>query len=752
MPILSNFPSGSGSGGGGLALAAVTNINTLTSHEKVYVKWTDPQDLVVAESTLAEWSGTLLVRKAGSMPVSRRDGTVVLDGKVRNQYQNAYFCDSGLSDGTTYYYKFFPYTTTNTYTEHEDCEFTATPNAPAVGNVSSMSAVAAGNGKMAIKWTDPSATVVTDGVTLATWAKTTVVVKAGSYATSPSDESAAYKLASTTRNAYSSAPLTVTGLQNGTTYYVSFFPESTDGAINSNTANRTTGVPNRMTIGSAPSQSGSPTYNGSQQYPTWSGYDSAKMTIGGATYATNAGTYTATFTPKDDYCWSLTDMATKSVQWSIAKATGTLTTSKSSITLNKATPSTTFTIGGNHDGTLSVRVTSGANVASVSVSGNTVTVNNVNQTTGEAVITVSCTAGTNYTAPSNKTVSVTAKFVTIYGVYWDGTSTTSWSRTDASAGFTDPSPAVSNGSGSSPFDSLLPWSGMTKVTDSAAGTLVQIPKFWYKWTKSGNTLKLQIADGETNGFYVSPAHANRGDGSGERDIVYVGRYHCASGYKSTTGVAQQTNITRSAARSGIHNLGTTIWQFDYAMRVTIQMLYLVEFANWNSQAKIGYGCSAGGSKVNNGQTDAMKYHTGTTAANRTTYGYTQYRNIEGLWDNVYDWMDGCYYNSSGMYVIKTPSAFSDSSGGSLIGKPSSGYPSAIAVATVSGLEWAIYPTAASGSDSTYVADSWDYSASYPCLICGGDYYQSRSRGLFSVSYNGASSAYSSIGCRLQKLP
>lgn len=151
------------------------------------------------------------------MPVSRRDGTVVLDGKVRNQYQNAYFCDSGLSDGTTYYYKFFPYTTTNTYTEHEDCEFTATPNAPAVGNVSSMSAVAAGNGKMAIKWTDPSATVVTDGVTLATWAKTTVVVKAGSYATSPSDESAAYKLASTTRNAYSSAPLTVTGLQNGTT-------------------------------------------------------------------------------------------------------------------------------------------------------------------------------------------------------------------------------------------------------------------------------------------------------------------------------------------------------------------------------------------------------------------------------------------------------------------------------------------------------------------------------------------------------
>lgn len=159
MPIISNFPSGGGNGGGGLQLAAVSNIVTKVSHGKVYVKWTDPEDLVVAESTLAEWAGTLLVRKAGSMPVSRRDGTVVVDSKVRNQYQNQYFCDSGLTDGTVYYYKFFPYTTTNTYTEHEDCEFTATPNAPTMGNVSSMSATPAGNGKLAIKWTDPAATM-----------------------------------------------------------------------------------------------------------------------------------------------------------------------------------------------------------------------------------------------------------------------------------------------------------------------------------------------------------------------------------------------------------------------------------------------------------------------------------------------------------------------------------------------------------------------------------------------------------------
>ena len=414
MPILSNFPGGSG-GGGGLALAAVSNITTLTSSGKVYIKWTDPDDLVVAESTLASWGGTLLVRKAGSMPTSRRDGTVVVDNTTRNQYSNTYFCDSGLSNGTTYYYKFFPYTTTGTYTDSEDDEFSATPTAQVAGidswNVTSIVASEeAGNGKMTIKWSDPSATITNDGVTLATWASTTVVVKEGSYATDKDDSDAVYTLKVTTRNQYANTPLTVTGLTNGTTYYISFFPETTDGGINASTTQRDTGVANRITIANIPSQSGSLTYTGGSQSPTWSNYNTTYMTIGGTTSGTNAGSYNASFTPKTDYRWSDGTTTAKTVSWSIGKATGTLTVSKTSVELNMSTLSTTFTIGGNHDGTLSV-VSNNTSIATVSRSGSTVTVTHVNQTTGSTTITVSCTAGTNYTAPSSKTVSVEAKFV-----------------------------------------------------------------------------------------------------------------------------------------------------------------------------------------------------------------------------------------------------------------------------------------------------------------------------------------------------
>ena len=447
MPILSNFPGGAGSGSGGLTLAAVSGITTQVSSGKVYVKWTDPDDLVVAGSTIAAWGGTMLVRKAGSAPTSRRDGTIVLDSKTRDAYKNTYFCDSGLSNGTKYYYKFFPYTTANAYTDSTDDEFNAIPTVQVAGitswNVTGMSASSeAGNGKMTVKWIDPSASISADGVTLASWASTTIVVRSGSYPTSKDDSSAVYTLKVTTRNQYSSTPLTITGLTNGTKYYIAFFPETTDGGINTSTSQRTTGTANRITIANVPAQSGTLTYNKSSQSPSWSNYNTTYMTLGGTTSGTNAGSYTASFTPKTDYRWSDGTTTAKNVSWSIGKATGTLTVTPSSITLNSSAKSATFTIGGNYDGTLSV-ASSATGVASVSRSGTTVTVSSVGNTTGTAVITVSCTAGTNYSAPANKTVQVTATFVTkvlnentwetISGVSADSTGASYWAVGDRKA-------------------------------------------------------------------------------------------------------------------------------------------------------------------------------------------------------------------------------------------------------------------------------------------------------------------------------
>lgn len=165
---------------------------------------------------------------------------------------------------------------------------------------------------------------------------------------------------------------------------------------------------NRKTISAAPSQSGTLTYTGSSQSPSWNNYSTTQLTIGGTTSGTNAGSYTATFTPKSNYRWADGTTTAKSVSWSIGKAAGSLSISPTSMTLDTTTKSKTITVTRSGNGTISA-VSSNTAAATVSVSGNTVTV--TGKANGSAKITISVAAGTNYTAPASKTCAVTVSFL-----------------------------------------------------------------------------------------------------------------------------------------------------------------------------------------------------------------------------------------------------------------------------------------------------------------------------------------------------
>lgn len=244
-------------------------------------------------------------------------------------------------------------------------------------------------------------------------------------------------------------------------------------------------------------------------------------------------------------------------------------------------------------------------------------------------------------------------------------------RTDDAQYFDDPKPYYKGcDSYGSPFDNLMPWAGM-KIVERPAGIMVSIPKFWYQLTDDDGCFRIKIADAPTPGFYVSPAHIDRGDGRGEKDVVYIGRYHCGSNYKSETDKMPVTNITLGEARHFIGSLGENIAQADFLMRFTIWLLYMVEFTNWDSQSAIGKGCSVNGEIMRMGYTDSMPYHTGSITA-KGKYGGTQYRNIEGLWDNVLDWMDGCYNNYNGLNIIVNPQNFESHKDSFCLGVPQSG--------------------------------------------------------------------------------
>ena len=157
-----------------------------------------------------------------------------------------------------------------------------------------------------------------------------------------------------------------------------------------------------------------------------------------------------------------------------------------------------------------------------------------------------------------------------------------------------------------------------------------------------------------------------------------------------------------------------------------------------------------------GTTDSMTYHTGTMQSSRSTYGVgVQYRWIEDPWGNALEWCDGIYFSGSSVYCIQNPAKFSDSSGGTKIGtRPTSdGYISDWSLPTAAGFEYALYPSAVNGSETTYIADYCGYYSSGVVLYVGGSYSQYRGRGPFYLDGNGAASYYDTyIGSRLQELP
>lgn len=217
---------------------------------------------------------------------------------------------------------------------------------------------------------------------------------------------------SPTWKGYDSSMMTIGGVTSGInagTYTATFTPIGkyvwTDGTQEAKSVSWTIG---RAEVKNVPAQTGSVTYNGSAQSPAWSNYNSSQLTIGGTSSATNAGSYSATFTPTSNYKWSDGTTTAKSASWAIGKAAGSITLSASSLSLTYPKTSGTITVTRPGSGTVTAS-SDNTNIATVSVSSTTITV--TAKATGSATITVSVGADTNYTAPSSKTFTVAVTLV-----------------------------------------------------------------------------------------------------------------------------------------------------------------------------------------------------------------------------------------------------------------------------------------------------------------------------------------------------
>ena len=374
---------------------------------------------------------------------------------------------------------------------------------------------------------------------------------------------------------------------------------------------------------------------------------------------------------------------------------------------------------------------------------------------------VACSSYTGYT--------LELSYVKVFGVCWNynaqSTALTRLKKATDPNGLvnvditTNPAPAVGTGAGSSPFDNYLPWSGMDEYniinnavsykkgqsgfSRSSYDTVVFIPEYYFRIIDDAANKKryFYIADKAKSGFTKHP-------GSGK----YVGRYNTISGYYSKTGSQPLANMTRATARTNSKNKGSKWGQYDFASWCAVWLLYLVEFADWNSQATIGVGICNGSSMSNTGGTDGMSYHTGTAASSRTATGAVQYRNIENPYGNIWEWIDGVNFSDGTVYVCITPANYADdtTAGYTNAGTKvqNNGFIKAIGLSSTA--PWAFFPTEVGGSETIYIPDCAYYGSGWRVLMVGGYYGNSTGDvGLFYFSAGNASSnSHSNVGARL----
>lgn len=579
--------------------------------------------------------------------------------------------------------------------------------------------------------------------------------------------------------------LTVDGVDTGSTTITVSASEGTNYTAVS--ASLSVAVQFVITIPVVPSQKGTLTYNGEAQMAEWNDLNTEELTLVGASYQTNAGTYTMGFQPKPGYQWWDGTTETKNATWTIRKAMNNVSLLPSGkVTLNANNKSVTYTASTRFGGDISVSWSNPDYSQYASFSFNnenkTVTVlakkelpNNLNYI---SLIFLS-EESENWDSLTNSRMIDIESLTSVFGVSWDSSqpSTALTRLTKANDPnklvtvdiTTEPVPAVGTGSGSSPFDNYMPWMGMEEYTlNNETGrvsakkgdpgftrtninlpVMVKIPEFYYKIERVGSIFRYYVADGPVDGLSLHP-------GSGDN---YLARYEAGEASSGTmgpilasySGTTPSVGKTRSEFRDRARNMATGFQLRDIAAWCAYDLLYLVEYADWDSQEKINRGIvndTAAAHKT--GETDAMVYHTG--RANSGDNSAVQYRGIENPWGNVSEFIDGINIQSKTAYICTEPESYADdttdnytSSGITL---PNSGFIKGLGLS--SGFPWAFIPNDNGGSETTYIPDYVYSNSGWRVLRVGGGRTYGEKAGLFFSSADYSSSDSSAIcGTRLQ---
>lgn len=240
--------------------------------------------------------------------------------------------------------------------------------------------------------------------------------------------------------------------------------------------------------------------------------------------------------------------------------------------------------------------------------------------------------------------------------------------------------------------------GTSSVLTGADGqVMVEIPKFYYKYTGSSDIHNWSISSSPLSGYSVHPAFIKNGVEVENRYIAaYEGVLYDTSGAAYTNGNSGQTkdftastgdklssvsgklavtNGTRAQFRTIAFNRGTGWRQLDCDLVHAIEVLFLIEYGSFYSQSVFGSGISnvADWNAYNNyypivpsGMGNGIGNATGqnaaadsATAATVAASGYSKYRGIENFFGHIWKFVDGININSNVPYISNNSLSWTD---------------------------------------------------------------------------------------------
>jgi hypothetical protein len=363
------------------------------------------------------------------------------------------------------------------------------------------------------------------------------------------------------------------------------------------------------------------------------------------------------------------------------------------------------------------------------------------------------------------------------------------------------------------FDAITPWAQIKRCNLSDAGivnayygdptyiengsngqVMVQIPLFYYRVNIIPNGYQWYISSVAYPGYSIHPMFIRNGV---VQNYIYVGAF-LGSAYKTSASrymINDSSGISftptsgdklSSVAGTGIkpisgwhnsltivnnrilaHNRGTGWEQIDFLTESGIQLLYLIEYASFNSQSMIsngvtnitddgstnmsienGYtGTHSGGTNLGNtsGQVAVTHYQT-----SQTTYAMS-YRGIENWFGNVWQFVDGINIQNNIPFV--SDNAFvsdkftSPYTSLAMTLCQSSGWTTNISVNNT--YSYPFLPLTIGGSSSTYLTDNYYQASGDEIALSGGSWNAGGDAGGFYWALtNGSGDVNRSIGGRL----